>query len=139
MQVAAAPAVSEPAPQPTQALLPLPVEEPTVEPLAAARPVEPAPAPVPVHAEPAAPAAVAEPAPVAAPVAAEAEAVPVAAPVLPQIDLAVALQDSGLVMVETSHKTTEATPAEPEIRLGRKPKPVPVVSDEPLMQVETHK
>jgi hypothetical protein len=62
------------------------------------------------------------------------------APAVPQVDISVALKESGLVMVETRRDLApRAIPAEPEIRLGRKPKPVVMVSNEPMMQVETRK
>ncbi|MCC6878627.1 MAG: Rne/Rng family ribonuclease [Rhodocyclaceae bacterium] len=62
------------------------------------------------------------------------------APPKPQVDLGVALQESGLVMVETSRdKAPAAIPAEPEIRLGRKPKPPVALNSEPMQQVETRK
>jgi hypothetical protein len=61
-------------------------------------------------------------------------------PVKPQVDISVALQETGLVMVETSRdKAPMSIPAEPEIHLGRKPKAAVVVSSEPLKQVETQK
>ena len=62
------------------------------------------------------------------------------APVKPQVDIAVSLQESGLVLVETSRdKSSVPPPSEPEVRLGRKPKPAAIISNEPLMLVETHK
>ena len=122
--------VAEAAPAPVR----LPVEQQVAEEMVAAPSIEPAPAPVPV----AEPAAIPE-APVAAAAAVE-EPAPVSmpAPAKPQIDISVALKESGLVMVETSREQRSA-PVEPEIRLGRKPKPPAVISSEPLMQVETRK
>ena len=62
------------------------------------------------------------------------------APSKPQVDLSLVLQESGLIMVETSSASTPRTvAAESEIRLGRKPKPVVAVSNEPMLQVETRK
>ncbi|MCK0505635.1 Rne/Rng family ribonuclease [Aromatoleum anaerobium] len=58
------------------------------------------------------------------------------------IDLGVNLAESGLVMIETSRdkvqelaSTADETPAPP---LGRRPRPAPVIVNEPLQQVETH-
>ncbi|MCK0511438.1 Rne/Rng family ribonuclease [Aromatoleum buckelii] len=58
------------------------------------------------------------------------------------IDLGVNLAESGLVMIETSRdkvqelaSTADETPARP---LGRRPRPAPVIVNEPLQQVETH-
>jgi ribonuclease E len=82
----------------------------------------------------AAPAAVAaEPAPV------EHESPAASAP----IDLGSVLAESGLVMIETqSEKVSEEAgriaPA-PIEKLGRRPRPAPVIVEEPLQQVETHK
>ena len=126
--------------------VPLPVEAGTAE---ASSSAEPALAPVPVAAAPMAvqESAAPEPQPLIAPepllmTAAEAAASPVPspAPAMPQVDIAVALEESGLVMVETSSaKVFMPATSEPEVRLGRKPKPVVSVSSEPMMQVETHK
>ena len=71
------------------------------------------------------------PAPVAPPVA-------VAAPVA-AVDLTASLQQAGLQLVETSSDKPRpaaqtAAPAQP---LGRKPRPVVVIADEPLQIVET--
>ncbi|KON79828.1 Rne/Rng family ribonuclease [Azoarcus sp. PA01] len=58
------------------------------------------------------------------------------------IDLGLNLAESGLVMIETSRdkvqelaNTLDETPAQP---LGRRPRPAPVIVNEPLQQVETH-
>lgn len=61
-------------------------------------------------------------------------------PVAPKVDVREALSSSGLVMVETTSKTSVA-PVEPEpaVPLGR-PRPVrprAAPADEPLVQVET--
>ncbi|MBS3916182.1 MAG: hypothetical protein KGZ31_00650, partial [Sulfuritalea sp.] len=72
----------------------------------------------------------------------EAAPIPVSvpAPVKPQVDISISLQESGLVMVETSRDKASMPPtAEPEVRLGRRPKSPAVTNSEPLMQVETHK
>ncbi|WP_332671860.1 Rne/Rng family ribonuclease [Aromatoleum sp.] len=58
------------------------------------------------------------------------------------IDLGGTLAESGLVMIETSREKAQAVPlaAEAPVQpLGRRPRPAPVVVDEPLQQVETHK
>ncbi|MBN8440418.1 MAG: Rne/Rng family ribonuclease [Thauera sp.] len=50
--------------------------------------------------------------------------------------------DSGLIMIETdSSKLASFGTGAPEasVRLGRKPRPAPVIVEEPLQQVETHK
>ena len=57
-----------------------------------------------------------------------------------EIDLATNLTQAGLVMIETASATTAPVPTEvPAIPLGRKPKPVVVVPDEPLQIVETRR
>ncbi len=132
---------AEPAVESAPAPVPLPVEEKTVEVVVSSPTAEPALAPVPVVAPPEhmEEVAVSVPEPVVATEPAPAP-VSIPAPVKPQVDISVALQESGLVLVETSReKTPMSIPAEPEIRLGRRPKPPAVVSSEPLMQVETHK
>ena len=120
---------------------PLPIEDNLVETEVANALAEPALAPVPVAVSPEpveeyaapAPAPVVAAEPVYAPI-------PMPAPVKPQADITVALQESGLVMVETSReRNTAQVPADPEIRVGRKPKAAVVVSNEPMMQVETRK
>ncbi len=70
--------------------------------------------------------------------------IPADLPVLPpaqsRADLTVALQESGLVMVETSRdRSPAAMPSEPEIRLGRKLRQPVAPSSEPMIQVETRK
>jgi len=59
----------------------------------------------------------------------------------PKADIQVALEASGLILVETSREKASAVPAAPEseIRLGRKPKAAPVIPQEPMVQVETRK
>lgn len=53
---------------------------------------------------------------------------------LPEVDLAA----SGLVLIETDRAKIAPAPAPEEpVRLGRKPRPAPVVVNEPLQQVET--
>jgi hypothetical protein len=132
---------AEPAIESAPAPVPLPVEEETVEAAVSSPAAEPALAPVPVVALPVLMEEVAASAPEPI-VAAEPHPTPVSmpAPVKPQVDISVALQETGLVMVETSRdKAPMSIPAEPEIRLGRKPRATVVVSSEPLNQVETRK
>jgi ribonuclease E len=133
--------LAEPAVESAPAPVPLPVEEETVEAVVSSPAAEPALAPVPVVAPPvqveevvaSAPEPTVSTEPVPAPVS-------MPTPVKPQVDISVALQETGLVMVETSRdKAPISIPTEPEIRLGRKPKATVVVSSEPLNQVETHK
>ncbi|MFA7270127.1 MAG: Rne/Rng family ribonuclease [Sterolibacterium sp.] len=131
----------EPAVESAPAPVPLPVEEKTVEAAVSSPATEPALAPVPVVALPVQVEEVAasEPEPIVATEPALA-LVSMPAPVKPQVNISVDLQETGLVMVETSRdKALMSIPAEPEIRLGRKPKATVVVSSEPLKQVETHK
>ncbi len=132
---------AEPAVESAPAPVPLPVEEKIVEAAVSSPTAEPALAPVPVVALPmqveevAAP----EPGPMAV---TEPVPTPVSmpTPVKPQVDISVALQETGLVMVETSRdKAPMSIPAEPEIHLGRKPKAAAAISSEPMKQVETHK
>ena len=47
------------------------------------------------------------------------------------------LQQAGLVMIETVAAAQPAAPEPMAPPLGRKPKPVPVVANEPLQMVET--
>ncbi|WP_126445530.1 Rne/Rng family ribonuclease [Sulfuricystis multivorans] len=55
------------------------------------------------------------------------------------VDLAAELAKAGLQLVETTKRPT-AAPVEPPVQpLGRKPKPAPLLSDEPLVMVETRK
>jgi ribonuclease E len=118
---------AEPPPSP----VPLPERDGTAKTPSIQR-MEPALAPVVPSAEPTA-------API---VESAAPAVPPPRPAAPRPleQIAVELQQSGLVMVQTHpDKMTAPTPGEPEIRLGRKPKPVAPVADEPLVQVETRK
>ncbi len=89
---------------------------------------------------------VAEEAPaIATPAPVEAPAVPAAAPVAaaPAVDLDKALEQSGLVMVETSSDKVknwqpETAPVEPVRPRRTRPAPA-VVADEPLVMVETQK
>jgi len=130
-----------PAAEAAPAPVPLPIAE--ITPVVSASPLpEPAFAPVPVALE----STVAEvPVPVPAlAVAVEAEpapAAPMPAQEKPQVDLSAALQQSGLVMVETSRDKAASTVATEtsDVRLGRKPRPAIAVSNEPMMQVETRK
>jgi len=132
-------AVSAPVVEVAPAPVPLPAEPqaPSAEPVLAG---EPAPAPVPViHAE----LPVEQEAIVVSPAVAEAapeEPAPAVA-VPPKADIQVALEASGLILVETSREKASAVPAAPEseIRLGRKPKAAPVIPQEPMVQVETRK
>jgi hypothetical protein len=136
--------------------VPLPAEEKPLEPVAIALSAEPAPAPVPVHVSPEPPAAepvampdaAASAEPVAAPIAVQpaAAAAPAvqAAPaaVVPKVDIKAALEETGLVMIETSRDKAignAAATLQPEVRLGRKPKPPVVINEEPLKMVETRK
>jgi ribonuclease E len=88
--------------------------------------------------------------PVIAPVAAPAPApivspAPVQAPAhvetAPTADLGANLEQAGLVMIETA--ADKARAAEPIVvsapALGRKPKPVAIIADEPLQIVETRR
>ena len=155
-QIEAAPQVAEQAPlafefvAPTEipalesapAPVPLPVEGERVEAEVASPSVEPALAPVLVT-EPESTQGE-EVSPQEPTVAQVLVAAPVAvskpAPVKPQVDISVALGESGLIMVETSqNKVPVSLQPEPEIRLGRKPKAPVEINNEPLMQVETHK
>jgi ribonuclease E len=105
-------------------------------PVAAAPVAEPAPVVVPTP-------AAAEPAPL--PVAEAAiEAKPVAEPIIvppapkpAAVDVKESLQQVGLVMIETSHAAPPADAFAPAQPLGRKPKPAPVIVNEPLQMVET--
>jgi len=151
-QVAAEPAVTAPAAQePARAAMPViepepqnavppaptfvaPATVPTVEPTAesaAESAPEAAPAPVvvsePVTAIEAAP----EPQPVPANIPAA-----IAAPAEP-IDLSSELQKAGLQLIETSGKASIPVVEAPAQPLGRKPKPAPVINNEPLQMVET--
>jgi ribonuclease E len=153
--VAAAAAVEAISEQPS-APAPVPAAEPM-----AAQPEsheEAAPAPVPVHGEEAQPNVilpkeVARPATPEMPVADEPIiATPRVAPaavvtpesaVQPEADLKSVLEQSGLVLVETSADKARAWRVEEEIPQPtgprRRPRPAVVVSDEPLVQVETRK
>ena len=102
---------------------------------------EPAPAPVPLnHAEvPAAQENVALPPPAVAEAVPEEPAPVIAVP--SKMDIQVAIEASGLILVETTREKLAIQPSSPEneIRLGRKPKPAPVIPQEPMVQVETRK
>ncbi len=85
----------------------------------------------------------AEPAPIPAATqpAVSADGAPERSPAAP-IDLGKVLEGSPLVLIETDHSKLaqfgSGAVEEPQ-RLGRKPRPAPVIKDEPLQQVETHK
>ena len=65
---------------------------------------------------------------------------PAAAPPSAPIDLGQTLEESGLVMIETSRdKTASFHSDEPAPALGRRPRAPQVVASEPLQQVETRK
>jgi ribonuclease E len=56
----------------------------------------------------------------------------------PKVDLSASLQSAGLVMIETTGNSAPApNNPEPAPTLGRKPKAVVVIADEPLQMVET--
>ena len=107
------------------------VHEPAALPM-----VVPAPALEPAPTAETAPQALAEPAPVVAAV-----PDPIIVPPAPKpapVDLSGSLQQAGLVMIETSNAAPRpASAAEPAQPLGRKPKPAPVIANEPLQMVET--
>ncbi len=143
----AAPVVVEAAPAIAAAALavaesaPEVVAEPAVAPAAAVVELAPeAPAaavtePAPVEPREVIAVAVAQPEP---PVAAEPIAVPAAAPT--PVDLSSTLEASGLVLVETaSDKIRPVVVAEPAPVQPRRRKPAAVVSDEPMVMVETRK
>jgi len=100
----------------------------------------PLPVPVPepvVAAEPAPPVVVAAPAP-AAPAADPIIVPPAPKPAAAPVDISGSLQQAGLVMIETSGGApAPVASAEPVQPLGRKPKPAPVIVNEPLQMVET--
>jgi ribonuclease E len=112
---------------PTPIAEPVVVAEPVVE--AAPAPEVLPPDPAPIAADPIAPVAEPEVAPVAVAVATPA---PIAAEPAKPVDLA----SAGLVMIETSGNVTPPVQEAP-VQLGRKPRPVQVVADEPLQMVET--
>jgi ribonuclease E len=107
---------------------------------------EPAPVPMPLLKETdsfsAAPAFIPEtPAPAAEPAPA-----PLRNPEPPAVpartaDLFGSLEEAGLVMIETSSEKPHfsAGTVEEPVRRGRKPRPAPLVVEEPLQQVETHR
>ena len=134
-------------PQPTSQVAPAPAVEPAApaaEPVEAIAPVaavvvaEPIPLPVAMPA----PAPVAEPVPQVV-VAPPQPVTPVADPIIvpppkpAAVDLSGSLQQAGLVLIETSHAAPPADSFAPAQALGRKPKPAPVIVNEPLQMVET--
>ena len=137
--VEAAPVVdAAPAPAPVVEV----ASEPVPAPVTAVIVAEPAPLPVPVPepvvaVEPAPPVVVAAPAPVA-PAADPIIVPPAPKPAAAPVDISGSLQQAGLVMIETSGGAPAPTAhAEPVQPLGRKPKPAPVIVNEPLQMVET--
>ncbi|MFN4148383.1 MAG: Rne/Rng family ribonuclease [Rhodocyclaceae bacterium] len=105
-------------------------EPAAVEPLAATKQAAPAPAePQPTAASPAGGTPV--------PAVSDQPGIAAASPISP--DLAAELAKAGLQMVETSRAAPRPAMEPPAQPLGRKPKPAPVISDEPLVMVETRK
>ena len=125
--VAPAPTFAAPVVEPAVEVVPVAVQEAAPEPVAEATAAPVAVASAPVAAIEVAP----EPAPVPAHIPAA-----IAAPAEP-IDLSSELQKAGLQLIETSGKTSAPVVEAPAQPLGRKPKPVAVVSNEPLQMVET--
>ena len=126
--VAPAPAAPVIEAQPVEAPIST-IPEPAI-PEAATPVADPAPAPVP---EPVVAQTPAAPAPVADPI-----IVPAPTQPAPQVDLGASLQQAGLVLIETSGAGAHPVAApEPAPVLGRKPKAVQMVADEPLQMVET--
>ncbi|GAB2181619.1 hypothetical protein DLREEDagrD3_18420 [Denitratisoma sp. agr-D3] len=113
-----------------------PTEQPMAQPIAAA--IEPA--PVMVVADVATPPVV-EAAVEVTP--APAAVAPVETPVFaaPVVDLSQNLEQAGLVLIETAPDKAQSAPqiVVPSQPLGRKPKPAPVLIDEPLQIVETRR
>ena len=68
---------------------------------------------------------------------------PMEAPVVaaPVVDLSQNLEQAGLVLIETAPDKAQSAPqiVVPSQPLGRKPKPAPVLIDEPLQIVETRR
>jgi ribonuclease E len=111
------------------------VEAPRPEPVAEPVAMQAAPAAVPMP-EPVAP----PPMPVAMVEAAPPPA-PVVAPQPIKVDLSGSLEQAGLVMIETAaeKKARLEAPVVEQPQLGRKPKPVVVIADEPLQIIETRR
>jgi len=110
-----------------ETLAPTPISLPVAplsEEIVAVQPAESAPQVTTTAAEPAAPVA---PVVVSAP------------PPAPKVDLSVSLEQAGLIMIETSGDTAPPTVEfqMPAQSLGRKPRPVAVIPNEPLQMVET--
>ncbi|MCX8086925.1 MAG: Rne/Rng family ribonuclease [Rhodocyclaceae bacterium] len=100
---------------------------------------KPMPWPTPQPLEPSEPAATS--AGEAAPAASEPAAVPrtpVTSPANP-IDLSAELKEAGLELVETKYPARAPAFEPPPQPLGRKPKPAPVIPDEPLQLIETRR
>lgn len=64
---------------------------------------------------------------------------PIHVPAVPSVNLEVSLEQAGLVLIETSAHSNAAAymPAHEAPRVGRKPRPVPAIVNEPLQMVET--
>ncbi|MEW6514738.1 MAG: Rne/Rng family ribonuclease [Pseudomonadota bacterium] len=122
-----APTFAAPVVEPAVEVVPVAVQEEAPEPVADATA-----APATVASEPV---AVIEVAPEPTPVSANIPAA-IAAPAEP-IDLSNELQKAGLQLIETSSKASAPVIEAPAQPLGRKPKPVAVISNEPLQMVET--
>ena len=94
--------------------------------------VREAPAPQPVEAQP--PIQVVAEAVAATPVV----VAPAYVPAVPAVDVTASLQQAGLVMIETSSSVQPiVVDSAPAPVLGRKPKPVQIIPNEPLQMVET--
>ncbi len=130
----ALPEAAAPAPKPMPWPTPLPLPEsgePLAEPIAAQRAPAPAAAPAAqetsaVHEVSSSPEATLLPPATAA----------ISTPETP-VDIALELKKAGLELVETTSAAVTPPVAAPVQPLGRKPKPAPVLSDEPLQMVET--
>ncbi|NJD35387.1 MAG: ribonuclease E/G, partial [Betaproteobacteria bacterium] len=132
-------AVTAPVPIAQQAAIeptPAAVQEAASAAFAPAATFEPTAAPVAAEPSPQ-PEAVAEAAVVAMPPPAADPIVVPPASVPAVVDIKESLQQIGLVMIETSHAAPVADSFAPAQPLGRKPKPAPVLANEPLQMVET--
>ncbi len=124
MEIVSTSAKATPPAQPAQAALALEEAQPVSQ--AVSQPIsQPVSAPTAISAPAFIPASASAPAPVATP-----------------LDISATLQETGLVMIETSRDKVvggaEVLMA-PPVQLGRKPKPMAVIPEEPLKQVETQK
>ena len=131
----------------SEAPAPRPVPWPTPVPMPIAEvPVPSAPAPKAIS-EPVAFQAVQEPvAPKVEPLpppAPKAEPLPPPAPKVeraPKVDISADLQQAGLILIETVAKPAPVLAVEASVQpLGRKPRAAPVIQEEPLQIVETHR